>query len=145
MKSKKVYEESGQKTFVLIFDLGEEVAAGLAKFAEREQVSAAGFTAIGALQDVTLGYFDWEKKDYTKIPLTEQVEVLSLIGDVSLDPKGKPKVHAHIVVGRSDGTTRGGHLLHAHVRPTLEIVLTESPAHLQRRHDPESGLALIAL
>src|SRR5205823_13320077 len=108
-------------------------------------LGAAHFTAIGAFRDVTLGYFDWEKKDYQKIPVREQVEVLSLIGDVTLDEKGQPQVHAHVVVGRSDGTTRGGHLLEAHVRPTLEVVLVESPVHLQRKHDPESGLALIRL
>ena len=95
---------------------------------------------------MTLGYFDWEKKDYQpRSRVREQVEVLSLVGDVALDEGGKPKVHAHVVVGRSDGTTRGGHLLEGHVRPTLEVMLVESPAHLRRRHDPESGLALIRL
>jgi hypothetical protein len=145
MKSKKIHKQAVQNTYVIIFDKGDEVAKGLAEFAAREGVSAASFTAIGALSDVTLGYFDWENKDYIKIPVTEQVEVLALVGDVSLDAEGKPKVHAHIVVGRSDGTTRGGHLLEAHVRPTLEVVLTESTAHLRRCHDPDSGLALIAL
>jgi predicted DNA-binding protein with PD1-like motif len=94
---------------------------------------------------VTLGYFDWRRKDYQKIPLREQVEVLSLLGDVALDEKGGPKIHAHVVVGRSDGNAHGGHLLEAHVRPTLEVILVESPRHLQRRHDPESGLGLIRL
>ncbi|MDQ6878436.1 MAG: DNA-binding protein [Candidatus Dormibacteraeota bacterium] len=143
MKSRLIHEHDGEKTFALIFETGDEVAAGLAKFASHEKLAAAHFTAIGALRDVTLGYFDWEKKAYTRIPLREQVEVLSLIGDVALDEGGNPKVHAHLVVGRPDGTTRGGHLLEAHVRPTLEVVVVESPAHLQRRLDPESGLALI--
>ena len=93
---------------------------------------------------MTLGYFDWESKEYQKIPVREQVEVLSLIGDVALKD-GEPKVHAHVVVGRSDGSTRGGHLLDAHVRPTLEVILVQSPAHLRKHHDEESGLALIDL
>jgi hypothetical protein len=93
---------------------------------------------------VTLGYFDWPKKEYQKIPVREQVEVLSLIGDVA-QKAGKPTVHAHVVVGRSDGSTRGGHLIEAHVRPTLEVILVETPAHLRKEHDPESGLALIRL
>ena len=93
---------------------------------------------------MTLGYFDWEKKDYRKIPVHEQVEVLSLLGDVALKDD-EPKVHAHVVVGRSDGSTRGGHLVKAHVRPTLEVILVESPEHLQKQIDPESGLALIRL
>ncbi len=90
-----------------------------------------------------MGYFNWEKKEYEKIPVREQVEVLSLIGDVALDDNGKPKVHAHVVVGRSDASTRGGHLLEGHVRPTLEVMLVESSRGLRRRYDPESGLALI--
>jgi predicted DNA-binding protein with PD1-like motif len=139
----KLLSERGEKTYAVIFDTGDEVVSGLTSFAKEKGLSASHFTAIGAFQDVTLGYFDWQKKDYQKIPVHEQVEVLSLVGDIALDPKGEPKVHAHVVLGRSDGTTRGGHLLEARVRPTLEVVLVESPSHLQRKHDPESGLALI--
>jgi predicted DNA-binding protein with PD1-like motif len=142
MKAKQLDD---RKTFVLIFDTGDEVTSGLAEFVRSHRVGAAHFTAIGALKAVTLGYFNWEKKDYQKIPMHEQVEVLSLVGDVALGEDGKPAVHAHIVVGRSDGTAHGGHLLEAHVRPTLELVLVQSPAHLQKRHDPTSGLALIRL
>ena len=141
MKSKLLQELNGEKTFAVILETGDEVASGLTDFAAQEQIDAAHFTAIGALQDVTLGYFDWQKKEYDHIPVAEQVEVLALVGDIALDASGKPKVHAHLVVGRMDGTTRGGHLLEAYVRPTLEVVLVESPAHLHRRHDPESGLA----
>src|SRR5947208_381657 len=114
----------------------------LTAFAKAQKLGAAHFTAIGAFSDVTLGYFDRAKRDYKKIPLHEQVEVLSLLGDIALD-KGEPKVHAHVVVGRADGEARGGHLLEAHVWPTLEVVLVESPRHLRKRHDHETGLALI--
>jgi predicted DNA-binding protein with PD1-like motif len=141
----KLISSAGDKTYAVIFDTGDEVVKGLTDFAREQRLAGSHFTAIGAFQDVTLGYFDWQKKDYQKIPLREQVEVLSLVGDVALKPDGSPQLHAHVVVGRSDGTTRGGHLLEAHVRPTLEVVLVESPVHLQRKHDPESGLALIRL
>ena len=141
----KLLNDQGEKVWALVFDTGDAVIAGLTEFARQNHLGASHFTAIGAFQDVTLGYFDWQKKDYQKIPLREQVEVLSLVGDVALKPDGSPQLHAHVVVGRSDGTTRGGHLLQAHVRPTLEVVLVESPAHLQRKHDAESGLALIRL
>ena len=101
-----------------------------------------GICALLVAGDVTLGYFDWEKKDYLKIPIREQVEVVSLIGDIAVE-KDEPKVHAHVVVGKRDGSVMGGHLLAAHVRPTLEVMLSESPAQLTRGMDPESGLALI--
>jgi len=76
------------------------------------------------------------------VVLDEQVELVSLIGDVALNG-GKPQVHAHIVVARRDGTAFGGHLLQAVVRPTCEVILTENPRHLQKQLDPESGLPLI--
>lgn len=143
MNSKLLHEQSGQKTFAVIFNEGDEVTDGLLEFAQRESISAAEFTGIGAFEQVTLGYFDWTKKDYSEIPIKDQVEVLAMIGDISLDVDDAPKVHAHVVLGRSDGTTRGGHLIAGTVRPTLEIVITQSPTHLRRRHDPESGLSLI--
>jgi hypothetical protein len=144
VKEKLLHEESGQKTFALVFDTGDEVATGLFAFAKEKDLAGSHFTAIGALSDVTLGFFDWDKKDYQKLQINEQVEVLSLIGDIALN-KGEPKVHAHIVVSKSDGTAHGGHLIEAHVRPTLEVILVKSPEHLVRKFDEESGLALINL
>jgi predicted DNA-binding protein with PD1-like motif len=131
------------KTYVLIFETGDELADGLKQFATQQTLAAASFTAIGALCSVELGWFDWaDKKYHPSVTLSEQLELLSLIGDVALKD-GKPAVHAHAVVGRKDGTAHGGHLLKAHVRPTCEAILTESPAHLKKVIDPESGLALI--
>jgi predicted DNA-binding protein with PD1-like motif len=140
----KVLNENGERTYAVIFDSGDEVISGLTRFAEDENLTATRFTAIGAFCDVVLGYFDWDKKDYDRIPIREQVEVVSLIGDVALDGT-HPKVHAHVVLGLRDGSARGGHLLEAHVRPTLEVIMTESPSYLKRECDPESGLALIRI
>ena len=136
--------DRGERTFAIVFDKGDEIVAGLTRFAAREHLRASHLTAIGALRDVTLGYFDRDRRDYTRIPLAEQVEVLSLLGVITLEGP-KPKLHAHIVVGQADGTARGGHLLEGHVWPTLEVIVEESPRHLQRRTDPETGLALIDL
>ncbi|HEV8309715.1 MAG TPA: PPC domain-containing DNA-binding protein [Methylomirabilota bacterium] len=143
MKTRLLHDKE-EKTFVLVFDRGDEVMAGLTSFAERERLAASHFTAIGAFSSAVLGYFDRQRKDYARIPVREQVEVLSLIGDVATKD-GRPAVHAHVVVGKSDGTAHGGHLLEAHVWPTLEVILTESPRHLRRRLDAATGLALIDL
>ena len=140
----KVLNEKGERSYALVFDTGDEPVTLLTRFAEENRIHAARFTAIGAFQEATVGYFDWQKKDYEKIPVREQVEVLALVGDIALD-KGKPKLHAHVVLGKRDGSAHGGHLLNARVRPTLEVILTESPAHLVREHDPQSGLALIRI
>ena len=139
----KLLSEEGGKTFALIFDVGDEAMSVLTEFARKHRIDAAHFTAIGAFSDATLAYFDWQKKEYKKIPVREQVEVLTLAGDVAVKEDGSPVVHAHVVVGRADGSTMGGHLMEGHVRPTLELILSESPEHLRRRHDPATGLALI--
>lgn len=144
MKSKLLSSENDVRTFAVVFSTGDEVASGLLDFAKRNSLAGSHFTAIGAFERATLGYFNWERKEYEKITIDEQVEVLSLIGDVALKD-GEPQIHAHVVVGKRDGSAHGGHLLEARVRPTLEVVITESPKRLQRRFDRASGIALIDL
>jgi predicted DNA-binding protein with PD1-like motif len=138
----KLLNENGERVFAVIFETGDDPVAGLTRFADEQKLGASAFTAIGAFSEATLGYFDWEKKGYERIPVKDQVEVLALVGDVALQD-GKPKLHAHVVLGRRDGSACGGHLLAARVRPTLEVIVTESPVHLRRKHDPVTGLALI--
>lgn len=138
----KVLNEGPERTIALIFDKGDEVVSTLERFAQEHGLTASRFSAIGALQGAMLGYFDWERKDYDRIPVEEQVEVLSLNGDIALDGE-QPKVHAHTVLGRRDGSTIGGHLLQATVRPTLEVLLVESPGYLRKTCNRETGLALI--
>ena len=141
MRSKQLVA-GAERTFALIFDTGDEPVGMIARFAKEQGITAARFAAIGAFSEVTLAYFDWERKEYQRIPVKEQVEVLSLLGDIALDGD-EPKVHAHVVVGTREGNARGGHLMEARVRPTLEVMLEESPAYLRKRHDAETGLALI--
>jgi predicted DNA-binding protein with PD1-like motif len=143
MRSKLLHESAGQRTYALVLETGDEAMGCLQDFANKERVSAAQITGIGAFSDATLNYFDWEQKKYLPIPVREQVEVASLIGDIALAPSGKPAIHVHVVLGRRDGTALAGHLAHGHVRPTLELILSEPPAYLQKAHDPQSGLALI--
>lgn len=143
MQHKLLHDNNGQRTFAVILELGDEVMDTLQSFVERQHITAAQFTAIGALSDAALMYFDWQTKEYLRIPVREQVEVAALIGDVALAPSGEPALHVHIVLGKRDGTALAGHLGEAHVRPTLEVVLTESPGYLRKVKDPQSGLALI--
>jgi uncharacterized protein len=138
----KVLNEGPERTIALIFDKGDEVVSTLQRFAKEHNLTASRFSAIGALERAVLGYFDWQEKHYERIPVDEQVEVLSLNGDIALDGN-EPKVHAHAVLGRRDGACVGGHVLEATVRPTLEVILVESPGYLRKTCDRESGLALI--
>jgi predicted DNA-binding protein with PD1-like motif len=145
MKSKLVAENGGARTYVVVLDPGEEAFATLTAFAVKEQLHAASLTALGALERATIGWFDLARKTYKKIPVAQQCEVLSVIGDIAQGDDGKPSLHVHAVLGLSDGSTRGGHLLEGFVQPTLEVTLIETAAHLRRTKRPELGIALIDL
>jgi predicted DNA-binding protein with PD1-like motif len=142
MQVQLLSENNGRKEYAVIFGKGDEAFSGLSEFAEKYQVTSAHFTAIGALRGVTLAWFSPAREMYKKIPVEGQVEVASMIGDIALF-KGKPVVHTHMVVGLPDGTTRAGHVLEAHVWPTLEVMVTVEPNAMRKRLDPETGLALI--
>jgi predicted DNA-binding protein with PD1-like motif len=138
----KLIRDNSERTYAVIFGKGDEVASGLTEFAENNGLKACHLTAIGAFRSAVLGYFDLEKRAYRKIVIDQQVEVLSFIGEIALD-HDKPSLHAHVVLGFPDGTTRGGHLLEARVWPTLEVFAVDSADRLIKRYDPESGLDLI--
>jgi predicted DNA-binding protein with PD1-like motif len=145
MKTKLLHESDGKRTFAVILGTGDEALSCLKAFATKELLGGAQITAIGALSQARLTYFDWETKAYQPIEVSEQVEVASLVGDVAMGPDGTPSVHVHAVLGRRDGAALAGHLEEAYVRPTLEIIVTEMPAHLCKAKDAETGLALIKL
>jgi predicted DNA-binding protein with PD1-like motif len=144
MKSKLLDESAGRRTFMLVFDVGDEVISTLLGFAAENHLEGSSFTAIGAFEDVVLGWFDVDAKEYRRIPIPEQVEVVSFAGNIAVAPNGEPGLHAHVAVAKHDASAWGGHLLEAHVRPTLEVVLTESPTHLRRKYDPRYRIAFIS-
>src|SRR6266568_4704408 len=99
MKAQRLADSSGTQTFVLVFSTGDEATKGLLEFARTHAIEAASFTGIGAFQSVTLGYFELQKRDYKHIEIGEQVEVVSLVGNVAMAIEDEgPKLHAHVVV-----------------------------------------------
>jgi predicted DNA-binding protein with PD1-like motif len=140
----RLLDRNGSATYVLIFEVGDEVMEELVGVANEQQLEASDFSALGAFSSALLGFFDVGEKAYGKIPADAQVEVLTLVNNITLG-EGELEVHTHTVLGLADGTTRGGRLLEGHVRPTLELMLTESPVQLRRRFDAETGLTLIGV
>jgi predicted DNA-binding protein with PD1-like motif len=142
MQSKLLSNDS-DRIFMLVIEPGEEAFGIIKDFAIQHDINAASVTAIGAFEKATLAFFDLASQTYDDIPIDDQSEVLSLIGDITLDEKGKPNPHLHAVLGFSDGHTRGGHFVKGYVRPTLEVIVKETPAQLRRTYRPEFGIALI--
>jgi uncharacterized protein len=142
MKSKSV-ASGAERTFVLILDQGEEALKAITDFAEKELMDGASVSAIGAFAEAKVGWFDLAAKKYRPIVVNEQCEVLSLMGDVAKGDDGKVSLHLHAVLGLQDGSVRGGHFLSGSVRPTLEVTIRETVAHLRRRKRADFGIALI--
>jgi predicted DNA-binding protein with PD1-like motif len=142
MKVKLLSDNNGQKDYAVVFQPGDEFYAGLTRFAEEYHVQSAHLTALGGLHDARLAWFDGDRKAYRVIPVDEQSEVDSLVGDIAL-LNGKPSVHMHCVVSLEDGTTRGGHVLGGHVSPLLEVWVTVDPTPLLKKHDEKTGLNLM--
>jgi predicted DNA-binding protein with PD1-like motif len=138
----KVLSAEQQRTFILVFEPGDEIVKTLLEFARREKLTAARLSAVGAVKSAVLGYFDRESKQYKRNAIDEQTEVASLTGTIALQD-GETKLHAHGVLGRRDGSAVAGHLLEAHVWPTLEVVLVAYSDNLNRQKDAETGLALL--
>jgi predicted DNA-binding protein with PD1-like motif len=132
-----------RRVLVVVCDKGDEALAAVTAAVHEQGVRAAQVTAVGGFRQARLGFFDRDSRDYLPIPVGEQVEVLSLIGDVA-EHDGQPVAHLHAVLGRRDGSTVGGHLLHGEVWPTLEVIVTEVGPELAKRVDPQTGLALLA-
>lgn len=140
----KLINSAHQKTYAIIMDSGDDVTEQLMAFAKKEKVNASQFTGIGAFSETVTGFFDFSIKDYQKTSFKEQMEVLALTGDISMYGD-EYKIHAHVVLGRKDGTAHGGHLMKGIAHPTLEIILNESPEYLKREMDKDSGIPLIKI
>ena len=142
MKS-RLLAGGAERTLILVIEPEEEAFEAIKRFAKRENVNAASVTAIGAFSTATLAFFDLASKEYKEIPVSAQSEVLSMLGDIVLDENDTPNPHLHVVLGFADGATRGGHFLKGMVRPTLEVVIRETPAELRRSYRKDFGIALI--
>jgi predicted DNA-binding protein with PD1-like motif len=130
--------------YVVVPDPGDEAVSVLSDFVREQGLSAAQITAVGAFERATVGWFDRASAEYRPTQINQQCEVLSLLGDVAVGSSG-PALHLHAVLGLSDATTRGGHLLEGKVWPTLEVIIREAPATLRKTDRPDIGLALIDL
>jgi predicted DNA-binding protein with PD1-like motif len=127
---------------VLVLDTGDEVLATLQRYASEHVTTSAFFHGLGAFREATVMWWNPESLQYEEIAVDEQVEVLSINGNLTRVRDGF-KVHAHTVLGRRDGSTIGGHLKRGVVHPTLELhlALTDHPIHRER--DETTGLDLI--
>ncbi len=125
---------------------GEAVIATLADFCVREGIQNAVFTGIGAVNNTEIGYYSVEKREYFFKKISEDREVASMNGNVSL-VDGKPFIHAHAVLSACDESlsTLGGHIKECEVAVTLEVFLIVVDSAVERTLNDEVGLKLLNL
>jgi uncharacterized protein len=142
MKFRLLFENGGVKQYAIVLAKGDEVMSGLTDFARQNKVASASFSAIGAFSHATVAWFDDSRKEFKLIPIKQQVELVSMIGDIALSGE-QPVVHTHVSVASSDGIVRGGHLINAFVFPTLELFMTVYSTPLKKQLHEATGLKLI--
>jgi uncharacterized protein len=130
------------KDHILVLRTGDDALDAIKELAVRNRIEGASFSAIGAFQTATIAYWNWDTKEYEHIEVAEQVEVLTLTGNVARSGND-PRLHAHVILGRRDGSTIGGHLIRGLVRPTLEVFLIDYGMRLARTRDETTGLWLL--
>lgn len=137
----KIIQTDGH-TMLLRFDRGDEVVSFLEKIAEEHNIGAGYFQAIGACGELTISFYDLETQAYLDQTYTEDLEILSLLGNIAMF-QHKPLVHAHGTFGRRDYSTIGGHVKRMVVSATCEMNLTTLSRPIERSHDADTGLNLI--
>lgn len=135
------YKRFGED-IVARLEVGEEVIASLSDIAEREGVTFASVSGIGAADDIAVSVYDVKAKKYFDNEFREPMEITSLLGTVS-EKDGAPYIHIHATAGRADGSVVGGHLKRAVVSATCEIVLHTVYGRVPRFFDDATGLNLM--
>ena len=125
-------------------EVGEEVIASLSDIAEREGVTFASVSGIGAADDIAVSVYDVGAKRYFDNEYREPMEITSILGTVS-EMDGEPYIHIHLTAGRADGTVIGGHLKRAVISATCELVLHTVYGRVPRFYDERTGLNLMEL
>ena len=134
------YRRESQQVFIRL-ETGEDLHTSVVELAEREGITGGAVTALGAVRDVVLGYYNLERRDYDRTSVPGEVELASAVGTLSrLD--GKPHLHLHAVVSDRGCRTYGGHLFSATTAATVELFVRVADAPIERTPDEATGLSL---
>jgi predicted DNA-binding protein with PD1-like motif len=137
------YQRFGDR-YQMRFESGERVAAPLLAWLKSEQIGYATMTGLGAVREATVSYWNAEAREYEQHELQEQMEVVSLVGNVTIK-EGEPFTHIHVTLGRRDLSIVGGHFGDAVVHPNLEVWIRREAEAVERTLDQSCGLYVMDL
>jgi predicted DNA-binding protein with PD1-like motif len=130
------------EAFVVRLETGEEIHASLKELARLERIDVAGIEGIGAVYDAVLGYFDRVAREYLRRTVPEEMEILSLAGNLAIK-ESRPFAHLHIVLGGQNCEAVAGHLFEGKTGATCEMIVRPLKGFVQRKLDPVTGLYLL--
>lgn len=130
--------------YFMVLERGDELLESITRFATETGTRAASFQGIGAVDSLTLGFYDLEAQQYERKSWKEDLEVASLIGNIAV-VDGGPFPHVHGVFGTRDFSAVAGHVFEAVVSVTLELSITTMPEAMQRSPVDFCDLKLIEL
>ncbi len=130
--------------FQLRLEPGEDVVSSVVAFVREHRIGSGLITGLGAAEDVVLGYFDRERREYIKRRFPGEREIASMTGNIAW-AGAEPVCHLHAVVAGMGLTARAGHLFEARVTVTCEVNILPGEGRLHRSEDPETGLNLLDL
>ena len=126
------------------FESGEQIAERLLTWLRAHEIGYATMTGLGAVSGATISYWNAASRAYEQHHLPEQMEVVSLVGNVTIK-EGAPFTHIHVTLGRRDLSIVGGHFNDATVHPNVEIWLSPESGSVERKLDEASGLFVMDL
>ena len=129
------------KQYVIRLEKGEEIVSSIKDLCVKENIKLGSLSGIGAVNKVTAGLFKTGEKKYVSRTYEEDMEIVSLGGNVSR-MNGETYLHFHISVANEAGEVRGGHLTEAYISATGELVLTEIEGTVDREYSGGIGLNL---
>lgn len=133
-----------ENTVIVRLERGEEIHPALEALCREAGILAGTLTGIGAVDRATLGIFKVGEKKYYGTELTGEMEVASLLGNISTK-EGEPYLHLHATLGGDGGETWCGHLSYGRVSATCEIFIQKLPTQIERRMDEQVGINRMVL
>jgi predicted DNA-binding protein with PD1-like motif len=130
------------KNYCIKLEKGEEALNSLIQFCIKNKISNASFSGIGATNNLTVGSFDLKNRRYIDKTFNEPLEILSLVGNISLVNK-KPFAHAHIIAGKENFIAIGGHVKQCYISLTCEIYLVSYKQPIERIPNKDLGISIL--
>ncbi len=125
--------------YIVNINNGEKIISSLEDFILSEQIGSAEITGIGATNEAKLGFFDFEKEEFSEQTFSEQMEIASAIGNVSYKNE-ELYIHMHVTLGRENYSSYAGHLVEATIHGVAEFYVRTNPFKVFKSNEENKNM-----